>query len=112
LFLKISDGEIEIDARFLTRCEAHALAANRFETCKRDIEAILTGRQAGGRVDAIAGGDDDSLTIRSCFGDPDDRAGSGSPGLILNNAGNLPGTGLAKGGCDTKEPRARDGEAD
>src|SRR4029453_3754988 len=54
-FLQASNGEIEIDARLLTRREANALAAHGFEASELDIEAVLARCQAGHRVHAGAG---------------------------------------------------------
>ena len=98
LFSNVSDAEIEIDARLFTRRETNALAAHGFEARELDIEAVLARRQAGGGVDAIAGGDDHSLQIRPCFGDGDRRAGNGGPRLIVHKAGDFAGSRLRTGG--------------
>ena len=94
LFANVADAEIEIDARLLAGRQADALAAHGLEAGELDVEAVFAGRQARGRVDAVAGGHDHSLPIRACFGDGDGRAGNGGPGLILHDAGDLAGTGL------------------
>ena len=112
LFSNIADAEVEIDACLFASRETNALAPHGLEPRELDVEAVLAGRQARSRVDAIASGDGDSLQIRPCFGDGNRRAGNGRPSLIFHNAGDLARTRLSTGWQHADKPRERDREAD
>src|SRR5262249_19082850 len=58
LFSNIADAEVEIDSGLFASREPNALAPNGLEPCEVDVDAVLTGRQARGRVDTIASRND------------------------------------------------------
>ena len=96
LLADVADGQIEIDARLLAGRQVDAGTAHRLEAGEHDVDAVLAGRQARRRVDAVAAGDHDPPAIGADLGHRERRAGDRASGGILHQAGDFTGGELGE----------------